>query len=190
MAALPDELDVRAHGLVLRRWSQDDLDALVAAVEASFDELHRWMPWAVRPVGENEQAFLGRVEAGEMDAWGLWERATGELVGGFGLHTERTPRGVLEIGYWVRTDRTRRGYGSATARALTTAAFEIFPEAERVEIHCDVTNVASAAIPRKLGYRLLLEKDVEIVAPGQCGRNQLWGVTREEWEGRDRAAAS
>ena len=177
-----DELDVGAHGLVLRRWRLDDYDALMAAIEASYDELHEWMPWAVRPLGENERAFLLRVEAGDMQAWGLWERDTGELVGGFGLHD---PAGteVREIGYWVRSDRTRRGYGTATARALTVAAFDWSPDVDRVEIHCDAANLASAAIPRKLGYRLLEEKPAPVLTPGQSGRHQYWGVTRREWEG-------
>lgn len=188
MGGVPDEVDVGEHGLVLRRWCIDDYDALMAAVESSYEQLHAWMPWAVRPLGEGERTFLRRVEAGDMAAWGLWERhrKPGELVGGFGLHDRAGP-GVLEIGYWVRTDRTGRGYGTAAARALTTAAFASDPGVDRVEIHCDAANLASAAIPRKLGYRLLKEVGVEIVTPGQCGRQQFWGVTRKEWQGRGRA---
>lgn len=59
-----------------------------------------------------------------------------------------------------------------------------------MEIHCDAANLASAAIPSKLGYRLLAEKPAPIVTPGQCGRHLYWGVSRREWEGPDRVAAS
>ncbi|MFP5318419.1 MAG: GNAT family N-acetyltransferase [Acidimicrobiia bacterium] len=176
-------------GLVLRRWSEADYDALMAAIEVSYDELHQWMPWAVRPLGDGERAFLQKVEAGEVMGWGLWERESNELVGGFGLHDRVGPQ-ILEIGYWVRSDRTSRGYGTAAARALTTAAFHHFPDVDRVEIHCDAANLASAAIPRKLGYQLLAEKPMPIVTPGQSGRHLYWGVTRREWEGRGRAATS
>jgi len=183
------EIDVGAHDLVLRRWSLADYDALMAAVEASYDELHEWMPWAVRPLGDNEREFLRRVATGEVMGWGLWEMATGELVGGFGLHDRAGP-GALEIGYWVRSDRTRRGYGTATARALTAAAFAHFPEVGRVEIHCDAANRASAGIPERLGYRLLEERPMGIGTPGQSGRHLFWGVTRQEWEEPAPAAAS
>ena len=35
---------------------------------------------------------------------------------------------------------------------MTVAAFGL-PDVDRLEIHCDPANVASAAIPAKLGYR-------------------------------------
>jgi RimJ/RimL family protein N-acetyltransferase len=172
---------VPGAGLVLRRWRMSDVDAAVAAVERSLPELRRWMPWAMEPpTRESLGAFLERAgaEAGsdvEM-GFGLFE-PDGELVGGFGLHARRGP-GVLEIGYWVRTDRTGRGYATAAVRALTAAAFDAFPEVDRVEIRCDPANAASAAIPPKLGYRLAGEEPAPIAAAGQTGRHLVWAVSR------------
>ena len=188
MARIPDEVAVPERGLVLRRWSEGHLEQLRASVSSSLPELHLWMPWAVEdPVGASQREFLRGARAGfdmETDmGFGLFEEASGELVGGFGLHDRRGP-GVLEIGYWVRSDRTRRGYGTATALALTDAAFACFSEVHRVEIHCDVANHASAAIPRKLGYRLWGTDEREILAPGQTGHHLIWAVTRDEWTAR------
>ena len=39
----------------------------------------------------------------------------------------------------------------AVDRALTVAAFAFFPDVDRVEIRCDPANLASTAIPLKLG---------------------------------------
>lgn len=84
---------------------------------------------------------------------------------------------------WTPQKRsTGRGYGTAAARALTTAVFRHLPEIDRVEIHCDAANLASAAIPRKLGYTVVGERAPEIVTPADCGRQLLWALTRREWE--------
>jgi len=59
----------------------------------------------------------------------------------------------IEIGYWIRVDETGRGYASEAARA----AFELasgLPHVSRLTIRCDERNVPSAAIPRRLGFRL------------------------------------
>jgi len=44
----------------------------------------------------------------------------------------------------------------------------------RVEIHCDEANVASSAIPRKLGYRLDRVSQYPPEAPGESGQRQIW----------------
>ena len=165
------------YDLVLRRWSASDVEAVVAAVQRSYTELRRWMPWAAEPPSAASVAdFLeraGRDGGSDVDmGFGLFE-LDGELVGGFGLHARRGP-GALEIGYWVRSDRTGRGYATAAAGALTAAAFAFFPEVERVEIRCDPANRASAAVPPKLGYELEGEEPSEILAAGQTGSQLVW----------------
>jgi RimJ/RimL family protein N-acetyltransferase len=43
-----------------------------------------------------------------------------------------------------------------------------------VEIHCDAANARSAAVPRRLGYRLDREVPSEITVPGGSGVEQYW----------------
>ena len=186
MAVVPEELAVPGHGLVLRRWRAHHADQLRSAVDRSHADLRGWMPWASeRPTLESVGEFLERAGAetgSELEmGFGLFEPG-GELVGAVGLHGRRGP-GTLEIGYWVRSDRTGRGYATAAARALTDAAFECFPGVDRVEIRCDPANLASAAIPPKLGYRLDRREASDIVAPAQTGSQLVWTVTRAEWRG-------
>lgn len=152
------------------------LDQVLAAVAASLPELQRWLPWArAMPTADEELAVL---EAGEADfdadrewAYLLFEVGSGQLVGGAGLHPRGGP-GTVEIGYWVRTDRTGRGYATAAARALTEAALAHLAGVEQVEIHMDAANGASAAVPPKLGYDLVRHHDG--VAPGHSGRGLVW----------------
>ena len=152
------------------------------AIELSQPELARWLPWAdPMPTAEAEQAFLrDRMAAFDADedwSYFLLEQDSGELVGGAGLHPKT--HGVVEIGYWVRSDRTGRGYATTGAGALTTAAFNYLPEVERVIIRMDQGNRPSAAVPPKLGYRLDSEETVrDNVTSGHTGKGWIWSRTR------------
>jgi RimJ/RimL family protein N-acetyltransferase len=99
-------------------------------------------------------------------------RRDGILVGTIGLH-RRAADDTAEIGYWIAVDQTRRGYATAAARVITRLAASL-PGIKKVEIQCDEANVASAAIPRKLGYRLDRIALHEPEAPGERGRRMIW----------------
>jgi RimJ/RimL family protein N-acetyltransferase len=177
---LPDLLS--AGAIELRRWRIGCLDELMDAIRASYPELQQWMEWAQSmPTVEEQRTVL---EAGEaaFDAdeewvYMLYEHSSGDLVGGAGLHRRGDAR-VVEIGYWVRSDRTRRGYATATAAALTEAAFGCLPAVERVEIRMDKANAPSAAVPRKLGYRLDRAVPRDIGALTHTGTGLIWVLDR------------
>ncbi len=71
---------------------------------------------------EQERAFDSDEDYGYL----LFERDSGELVGGIGLHPKEEKN--AEIGYWVRSDRTGRGYATAAAGAVTDAVFDCLAE--------------------------------------------------------------
>ncbi len=180
---------ITADRLTLRRWEQKHLDALMAAIAVSLGELRPWMPWAqLMPTRESEQAVLERsrvrFDAGQEFNYFLFEVDTNELVGFAGLEPKLA--GTAEIGYWVRSDRHRSGYATEAASALTTTAFEFFADIAVVEIRMDKANVASAGVPRKLGYRISGEEefltDRATWLPGQSGQGWIWQTDRETWK--------
>jgi len=180
-----------AGPLVLRRVEADDAGVIAAAVGASLEHLRPWMPWATPEAADLRTQLVRVAEADE-----LWETGIGfiyvmiapdgappepagsrsdpdgEFVGTIGLH-RRADDSAVEIGYWIASAKTRRGYATAAARALTPVALEL-SATRRVEIHCDEANTASAAIPRKLGYRLDRVEAHEREAPGERGRRMIW----------------
>jgi ribosomal-protein-serine acetyltransferase len=169
--------------LALRRWQVEDAEAQEAAVIANLDHLRPWMPWAAaEPLGlMARRGMLERWqrdwEAGGDAAYAvLLDRA---LAGSCGLHRRRGP-GVLEIGYWIAAERSRRGLGTRVAGLLTEAAFAV-PGVDRVEIHHDRANQASAAIPRRLGYRPAGERPDTVDAPSEEGVDCTWAIERREW---------
>ena len=53
---------------------------------------------------------------------------------------------------------------------------------QRAEIHCDEANVASAAVPRRLGYHLDRIVPDEVEAPGEVGRSMIWVMDAQSWK--------
>ena len=190
-----------AGPLVLRRVEADDAAVIAAAVGASLEHLRPWMPWATPEAADLRTQLVRVAEADE-----LWETGIGfiyvmiapdggppepagsrgdpdgEFVGTIGLH-RRPADDVVEIGYWTMAGRTRRGYATAAAQAMTQVALAL-PGARRVEIHCDQANTASAGVPRKLGYRLDRVEKHEKEAPGEQGRRMIW-----VWDQAERPSA-
>jgi RimJ/RimL family protein N-acetyltransferase len=81
----------------------------------------------------------------------------------------------------VHVAHTRRGIATECAAALTTVGLAL-RGVERIEIHCDAANAASAAVPARLGYRLESFVEHEPEAPGEVGRRMVWVVHRREWD--------
>lgn len=174
---------VHTKRLILRRWVEADVPNLSAAILASLEHLRPWMPWAAsEPLTPQDRRAL--IQQWDTD----WERGgdlvvgifmDGVVVGGSGLHSRRGP-GSLEVGYWVRAGYTRRGIATEASAALTTAAFTV-ANIERVEIHHDKANVASAGVPRRLGFTFADETPDSITSPGEIGVDCRWIMRREVW---------
>lgn len=98
------------------------------------------------------------------------------VVGGAGLHRRVGPNAV-EIGYWIHVDHLRNGYATQAAEALMIAAFEV-AGIDRVEIHHDKANIASAGVPRRLGFTLVGETPAGVTAPGEIGVDCQWIMVR------------
>jgi RimJ/RimL family protein N-acetyltransferase len=142
--------------LVIRCYHPADAFMLQTAVSESLEHLLPWMPWAANepePVETKIQRlrrFRANFDLGQDFIYGIFNPQENRLLGGTGLHTRVGPN-ALEIGYWIHRDYINHGYATETSSALTKVAFELH-KVERVEIHCALDNVRSAAVPRKLGY--------------------------------------
>ncbi|WP_371482526.1 GNAT family N-acetyltransferase [Kitasatospora sp. NBC_00315] len=178
----PPELLPTTAGVSLQRRTVAHAPALNAAVVADLDHLRPWMEWADRAPLPERTVEMTRAGIAAWDAGtdfmylAVADAEPGRVVGAFGLHGRIGP-GALELGYWVGSDHVGRGIATAAARALTAAALAL-PGIERVEIHCDEANGPSAAVPRKLGYRLDRVVDAPVTAPAETGRKLIWLMER------------
>ncbi|HEU4676894.1 MAG TPA: GNAT family N-acetyltransferase [Motilibacteraceae bacterium] len=171
-----EHLDL-GDGLALRRWREDDAEAVTAAVTSSLDEIADWMPWAAGGYGEQDSRdWLAHShqqwESGLEFDYAVVEH--GDVVGSIGLMARRGP-GVLEIGYWLRTDRTGHGLVTRAADALARLALSR-PDVERVAVVHDAGNVRSQGVPERLGFRRVGTE------PKSDGAARRTGDTSVVWE--------
>ncbi len=179
---LPPEIVV--DDIVLRRPDPEQASAVVEAVNDSLAHLQPWMAWAQRPTVFEATALRLAVAAAAFDAaadaaWTIFDGASGEVIGGCGLH-DRIGGGGRDIGYWVRAGWTGGGVATRAAAALTWVGFDVLA-LDRIEIRCDAANARSAAVPRRLGYSCVGTFEGFCGAPSDSGKTMVWAVNSNDW---------
>ncbi|WP_420631272.1 GNAT family N-acetyltransferase [Candidatus Leptofilum sp.] len=126
------------------------------AVLESQKELKPWMPWAVDV--PSAEAYEVRVREGELkylarkDFWQLlFLKGTHTLIGSSGLHVRDWAVPSFEIGYWVHTKHTGKGYVTEAVNGICQFAFTHL-QAARLLIRCDAQNERSVAVARRCGF--------------------------------------
>lgn len=176
---------IETERLVLRCWEPRDAPLLQKAAAESKEHLLPFMQWAVDKPQTVEQELerirnvRARFDRGEDFVYGIFVPDESCAIGGTGLHT-RLSGNALEIGYWIHKDYARQGLVTESTAALTKAAFEIY-HVDRLEIHCSVENIASAAVPRKLGYVHEATRRRLAYAHGRQTDSMIWTLFADEY---------
>lgn len=139
--------------LLIRPWRADDRDAFVAM--ASDPEVMRFVH-AGTAYSEAEIAeFLARQARQEAELGvcmgAMVEKASGDVVGVAGIQPLGTT-GDMEIGWWVRRDRWRRGYATEAGRAAMRHVLDALGRTRVIAI-IDPGNISSVAVAARLGMR-------------------------------------
>jgi RimJ/RimL family protein N-acetyltransferase len=192
--------------VVLRPWGLGDADALAAAIGHSLPELRAFMPWAHLPLSrEGEYDFIVKMQAeywaGREYTFGIFDERDA-ILGGAGLHPRvpLNPRS-LELGYWIASSQTRKGYATLASRLLIALAFDRFG-CDRLQVTHDEVNVASARVIEKCGFayegtvrNFTAEVPAQLRADGYRGtaRHRLYAIVPSDlaalaWLGPVRAA--
>lgn len=160
--------------------------AVKEATDLSLPELQEWMTWSSdlpQPIEHHVgtlRGFRAQFEKDEVYGYLAFDVVDGTFVGGTGLHRRVGPD-ALEIGYWIRSDRTGRGYATELSAALTRVGFEVHG-VSRMELRIAVGNVQSSAVPRKLGYELEATLRKRIPLPGdRVGDSEVWTMFRDAY---------
>lgn len=128
------------------------------SVNASLAELKPWMPFAQKEqsLEETELAirqgyinFLNRTDLRLL----VFKKDTGEFIASSGLHRINWDIPKFEIGYWIDTRYSGKGYMIEAVKGITDFAVREL-KARRIEIRCDSKNAKSRAIPERLGFDL------------------------------------
>ena len=173
---LPPER-IRTQRLILRLCIPVEGPLLRAAIDASLDHLRAWLPWAMKePNSIQETCQLieltnSKFSRGEDFMYTVFSGDESEVLGGVGLHRRVEPR-CFEIGYWIRSDRTCKGYATEAVGSLAETALHL-PYVERIQIDCDPSNAASRRIPEKLGFSFLERRKANKLTPQGKPRDTL-----------------
>lgn len=152
-AAIDDDnggMELTDGRIVLRTPTEDDAAPVAAAVQSSLAELRPWMPWATEDYDEvgARQWINGEIEPGALALVILDE--DNRIVGTTGLNHFDEPNRRANLGYWIRTDATGRGYATAATR-LVAAHGLAARRLERIEIIMSVENEASRRVAERAG---------------------------------------
>ncbi|MGC4175819.1 GNAT family N-acetyltransferase [Demequina sp.] len=169
--------------LVLRPYTLEDVAAMDDVIPANREHLLTFLPWAVdEPVGTEKRTelvekFIADFKAGTAFTLGIFDRATGEFIGGTGLHLRDHP-GHLEIGYWLAEHRQGEGLMTEAAAALTRVALQ-WSHSPFVEIRCSPANARSRLVPQRLGFALVDTLETTCGSDAREELTELWQLTPE-----------
>lgn len=149
---------IETERLLIRAPRPGDGTVVNKATRETIAELQPWMPWAqTEPTPEESEMYVRQGAADWLTRKNLplliFRRSDGLFLGGTGFHRIDWSIPRVEIGYWLRTSETGKGYMTEAVEGLTRFAFETLG-AVRIEIRCDARNVASAAVAKRAGYTL------------------------------------
>ena len=147
-------MPIRTPRLILRPPQAGDGKAVYEAKQESMVELKKWMPWAHKPASQEADEALCREKYAAYllrEDLMLFAFAGDKLIASTGLHRFDWELRSFEIGYWVRSSETGKGYATEIATALAHYAFKAL-QANRVFITHDAANKASEAVIKKVGF--------------------------------------
>lgn len=151
-----DSTPILSDGLItLRNLRAEDAPEITAAVRASLPELAPWMDWAVPDYSEY-RAHEWIIQC--QDAWQnckgfqfvITDAVSGQILGSCGLNGINDYYRFANLGYWVRTSRTRQGIASRATRLVARFGFE-HANLLRAEIVIAIGNLPSQYAAQKAG---------------------------------------
>lgn len=161
---------LEASDLLLRPFVIEDAQELAAAVVASQREIGRFMDWAHPQYGvDDAQTFIrstlvNRRAATAFD-YGIFS-AGGELAGVVSINNLHEDHHSGNVGYWIRTSKTRQGLASAAVKAIVPFGFEAL-KLVRLEIVAAESNRASRRVAEKVGAQFECIARNRLVIHGQ-----------------------
>ncbi|OED38813.1 GNAT family N-acetyltransferase [Chromatiales bacterium (ex Bugula neritina AB1)] len=157
--SIPSSIDTPR--LILRSFRVDDAPQLHNALVESINELRKnlwFLPW-VAEEQTLQSAEIRCLQAKENFAlrtdlpYLAIEKNTGRIVASIGLHRTNLTMRKTEVGYWVRSSATGKGFATEGVNAITNRALAE-PGIRRVELITDEQNLRSRAVAQRCGFTL------------------------------------
>ncbi len=171
----PEEL-VTEH-FTIRSYRPGDGVMLAEALNASYEHLKTFMPWAkphttIEEAEHTARQFRGGYLKNEDFVLGIFSPEGDYQWGSTGFHLRggKLDNRAAETGMWIRAGLAGQGLGTRVLCEMLTWGFEVWPW-ERIAWLCSERNIASQRTAKKAG---LLREGV------LCGRFRLPDGTRDD----------
>ena len=171
--------------LMLRPFRRRDVASMHDAVAGSVDDLQPWLPWVDGYDRGVAQRFI-RESVGawsEGRAFDFTIRAIDDPnrhIGNVSVWPTSQQNNIGEVGYWIRSDETGKGFGTeATTRAVQIGFEEM--ELHKVQLRIAVGNLASDRIAEKLGFSFEGTLRDEVRIGNQWLDHTVWSMLEAEW---------
>jgi RimJ/RimL family protein N-acetyltransferase len=169
----------------LKAYRVEDAEVIRAAMVDSRESLRRiFTDDQIDRSLEDRRAGLRRGLAARIHrtefGYGIWSHDE-HFLGDIGIYGPDWKLGRFEIGYWIHTRETGKGYVTEAAHLLCDLCFGPF-NAKKVTIQCDADNLPSAGIPQRLGFALEGTLRHNMRGPDSRLRDTLvFGMTDDMW---------
>lgn len=141
-------MELRDGDLVLRPWTEDDVDAMVTG--CNDPDVAWWIPTIPSPyTKEDALAFIRGDVQPDADAMAI--ELGGRVVGGIGMGVISNDHRAT-LGYWVAAEARGRGICTQALRLLARHALDEL-ELQRVDLITDPDNFASQRVAEKVGFQ-------------------------------------
>ena len=133
----------------------DLVSAVHTATNESREQLQKYLTWVQSALDEPEKHMLEAIEnhknfSNELRFYILEQRHS-QVVGTIGLIIRDAEVPFFEIGYWIRSSQTGKGYITEAVQLLESYAFNKL-QANRLEIRMAKCNSKSKAVAERTGY--------------------------------------
>ncbi|OOR15362.1 N-acetyltransferase [Bacillus mycoides] len=152
-------LQIETDRLILRAPLQaGDGNVVHQAIKDSINELKQWLLlFQSIPTVEETEIILRNAHIDflkrESFRYLIYHKDTNDFIGTASLHGINWKISKCEIGYWINTQFSGKGYMTEAVSELTNLGFQLL-KFRRIEIRCESNNTKSRTIPEKLGFEL------------------------------------
>ncbi len=151
------EIELKSQNVLLRPYQTIDIEPLYEAARSSINEVYTWLPWCHPDYSIEESGIW---VASQIEAWKnnieysfcILDSTTGEFLGGCGLNQINRLHHIVNLGYWIKTDKVNKGIASKAASLAAQFAINEL-KFSRIEIITATENFSSQKVAEKIGAK-------------------------------------
>lgn len=171
--------------LLLRSLEPSDAQELFIAVNESREHLSPWFPWVTMTTKpEHSLQFIQQsmtlLDNQEGIVLGIMHNR--KLIGSMGMHNWNHDLKKAQLGYWISKDFENRGIIHVCLKSFIDFLFAK-TGLNKIEIHFMVANERSAAVAKRLGFKIEGVIRQSYIIHGAYHDVVVTGLLKTEWPG-------